>query len=194
MSARSPWFASALCVLCAAAGAQTQAQFTQQDLPIPARVEARLKEGVSAEDKKIAAALLKGGLRRGPLTRLHDFGAVTKELCGSAVYHPTAQALRLCAEASARFDRMMTGRLAQGEREEHLNGSLAHLDGLLASAVAATAYSAMTARDKRALTAERQCVAAYIEGRQLRAHCAPLKWLGVPAGHASKGAAAQQRQ
>jgi hypothetical protein len=153
MLACSTWFASALILASSVADATTPVQFDQNALAAPLRVEARLKEGVTYEDKLLSQSLLKGGLKRGPLHKQRDLGPVVKEFCASAVRYPTAQALMLCAEAHAYFDKSMVSRLSGTQQKDYLARSLKYLSGLLASAETATKYTAVTDEELRKIQA-----------------------------------------
>ncbi len=179
MSARSPLLISALLLFCTNLQAITLAEFDQDALAVPQRVEARFKQGITAQDKLQGQALFKAGLKRGSLSKQRDFGPVVKEFCASAVSYPTAHALTLCAQATAYFGKSQASKLAGASRKEYLERSLNYLNGVLASALTAAKYTDVSAKELQNIQTASQCTAQYVATRKKQNACKPLTWLGI---------------
>jgi hypothetical protein len=179
MLARLLWFLSVSLLVCSNSQAMTLAEFDQEALAQPQRVEARLKQGITPEDKLLGQTLLKAGLQHALSSDQRDFGPFVKDFCASAVSYPTAQALMLCAEARAYFDKSMASRLSGVHQKDYLEKSLNNLSGLLASAEIAIKYTPVTQKELRAVQTASQCTRQFLIKRKSQQTCPPLVWLGL---------------
>lgn len=179
MLARLPLFRSLLLLFCTNLHAISLAEFDQDALAIAQRVEARFKQGITEEDKLLGQSLLKAGLKHGPLPRQRDFGLAVKDFCASAVSYPTAQALALCAEATAYFGKSQASKLSGAAQKEHLEKLLNYVNGVLASALVAAKYTDVAAQEHQHIQTASQCTAQFIATRKKQYACKPLVWLGL---------------
>ncbi len=176
---RSLWLSSLLLGCCGSAVASGSAilakPLEQRELNNPVRVATWLKENAAKADKVLARRFFDQALKD---KARKAWGPAAKGFCESALFFPTPHALSECANAVAHS--VGSTRSRENTYSQKSGEDVQHIQSLYRSAMAAdVVLVVMTDKEKAQIHHHAECLAKFVQTRQMQANCQPLQAYGI---------------